>query len=116
MPNPNPEYIDEIKANILLTKLGELRDQFAITGNLSVTIAYKDETAKGETGHAQLILKSGDETVTVGFSPAEGVDGTALMLSPLNGGVPGKFSVEDPELATAQSSEFNFNGATALSL
>src|ERR1051325_5770923 len=124
MPNSNPGYIDEIKAHILETELGRLREQFGATGNLSVRIAFKEgDESQGVTGHAQLVLKSGDETIILGFSPANGVAGEVMKASPWNGGVPAKFSIEnpslnedDPESASILSSEFNFNGATALNL
>ena len=59
MPNPNPGYIDQIKAGILQTQLGKLVEQFTVTGNLSVSIAFSNPV-EFEPGHAQLPLENRD--------------------------------------------------------
>ena len=112
---PVNDSIGQAKEQIMANELSELVAEFQRTGNISVMIAFTDGVwgIPGDTGHAQLVLVSGDKMLAIGFSPEESNEDLKLTLGM---DVPGVLSIEPIEPDAILSSKFIFNGPPAAQL
>src|SRR5947208_2526855 len=106
---PADDAIGAAKTQIMAAELAALLSEFQRTGNLTVNIAFADGnwlSTEGKTGHAQLILTSGNEKLVFGFSPTGSHEDLKVTFG---ADVPGVFAIEDLEANAIQSSNFIFN-------